>query len=133
LIVFIKNFFGFRGKWRRVTRISELNFEGGSQCAVTDIFHHDFVSDTLMPLFDISRSSIIRKIMEDYPLGIDEVGQVLDSYKRFLTQLSAKQGSLPFVGIMKEFDAFNAKIAREFRLFEATDPATSEVALASTE
>jgi len=131
LIVFIKNFFGFRGKWRRVTRISELNFEEGSRYAIADIFHHDFGSDTLVPLFDISRSAIVRKIMEDYPLGIEEIKQVLDSYKRFLTQLSTGQGSLTFVGIMKAFDAFNAKIAREFHLFEVTDAATSEVTLAS--
>lgn len=69
--------------------------------------------------------------MEDYPLGIEEIKQVLDSYKRFLTQLSTGQGSLTFVGIMKAFDAFNAKIAREFHLFEVTDAATSEVTLAS--
>jgi len=131
LIISVKNFFGFRGKWRRVTRVSELNFEEGSRYTVTDIFRHDFGSDTLMPLFDISRSAIVRKIVEDYPLGIGEILQVLDLYKRFLTQLSTGRGSLPFKGIMKEFDAFNAKIAREFRLFEVTDTASSGVALAS--
>lgn len=133
LIVFIKNFSGFHGKWRRVTRVSELNFEEGSRCTVTDVFRHDFGSDTLMPLFDISRSTIVRKIMEDYPLGIEEIIRLLDSYKRFLTRLSTGRGSLPFEGIMKEFDAFNAKIAREFRLFEVTDTVPSEVALASKE
>jgi flagellar protein FlaI len=129
LIVFIRNFFGFRGRWRRVTRISELTFEENGQSAVTDIFRHDFESDSLAQAFDVAHSATVRRILEDYPLDIQEVEQVLTSFKRFLAQLFTKQGSLCFEEVMGEFDAFNARIAREFHLFEVKNVPRSEVTL----
>jgi len=133
LIVFIRNFFGFHGRWRRVTRISELVFNEGGQSEVTDIFHHDFESDTLVPMGDVSHSATVKRILGDYPLNIEEVKQLLASHRLFLTELSSKRGSLSFKEIMEEFDTFNAKVARKFHIFEAKSTSKSEVTLARDE
>ncbi|MBO3802510.1 MAG: type II/IV secretion system ATPase subunit [Candidatus Brockarchaeota archaeon] len=127
LVILIRNFMGFRGLWRKVTRISELTFDGEDQPVVNDIFRYDFESGELVPLRSASESETVRRIMEEYPLRREEVDLVLDSYKRFLSELYSKRGRLAFSDVVKRFDSFNAKI---FGAFLETNRAPSREAVA---
>lgn len=126
LLILIKNFMGFHGMWRKVTRISELVFEDEEQPIVSDIFRYDFESGELVPILEISSSNTVRRILEEYPLSKEEVILILNLYRNFLEDLSSRCERLAFSKVVKEFDLFNAGVSKRFRLFETKHMPTSE-------
>ncbi|MGQ9513530.1 MAG: ATPase, T2SS/T4P/T4SS family [Thermoproteota archaeon] len=133
LIILIKNFMGFRGLWRKVTRISELVFENDDQPVVNDIFRYDFEADELLPLCDLYQSNIVKRILEEYPLKKEDIGGILSLYKKFLESLVSGRERLNYESVLKKFDSFNSMISKKFHLSEIKRTSTQEATIGQGE